>query len=440
MALDLSLFARTIEALEQENLKRQQVALELKFRRHSPQPIHVVYGGAQLFKESTLQNLPLKAREYFAQYVADAQSLRQLLGESWSEEESQKIYATVNRKLTERAIEDFRIDFEDGYGVRDDSDEDADAVRCAHIVANYHNQLAAQDEAIAVGFRVKPLGQGTYKRSLKTLFLILNSYAQSRQNRHDQRHQLMITLPKVESALQVALVQDILAAAEHEYGLPHGFFQMEALIENCEAFMSVLHGRSQLLEIVHAAKGRMAGLHFGVYDFNAALGIAPSCQDLHNDASSAAKFLMQLAVGNCENVGLSDGVINVIPVRRDGQSDSDFVDACRFNYLKMKKSVEAGFYQSWDIHPSQVWLRMTAMTEFVLRSLPDTIDRLITFHRAAQRAVKTGQVFDDRASVLGLVKFVKLAVASRIVKRDELVGRSETIMAWRDFEAMMSLI
>src|SRR5262245_46735547 len=78
------------------------------------QPIHTVYGGAHLFSSDTakkLGELSLKSLEAFA---PDANTFAEAIG--LRGELATKVYDRVRDKLRREPVEDFRIDFEDGYG------------------------------------------------------------------------------------------------------------------------------------------------------------------------------------------------------------------------------------------------------------------------------------------------------------------------------------
>ena len=64
------------------------------------------------------------------------------------------VYDRVIEKLRREPVEDFRIDFEDGYGIRPDAEEDATAIRAAAEVAR-----AMQVPTLPpfFGIRIKPL-------------------------------------------------------------------------------------------------------------------------------------------------------------------------------------------------------------------------------------------------------------------------------------------
>src|SRR6478609_4631460 len=76
------------------------------------QPLHVVYGGAHLFKANTIAKLGELARRSATEFnLAEACGL------------NVEIAARVAEKLDHEPVEDFRIDFEDGFGVRPDDEE-----------------------------------------------------------------------------------------------------------------------------------------------------------------------------------------------------------------------------------------------------------------------------------------------------------------------------
>ena len=54
-------------------------------------------------------------------------------------------------------------------------------------------------------------------------------------------------------------------------------------------------GAATVARMIHAAGGRCSGLHYGTYDYSAALGIAGALQSLDHPAADHAKAVMQLA-------------------------------------------------------------------------------------------------------------------------------------------------
>src|SRR5215204_6348089 len=97
------------------------------------QAVHTVYGGAHLFNAETPKKLGELAVRALDTYAPDAATFGEALGISG--QLAPKVLERVRDKLGREAVEDFRIDFEDGYGNRPDDEEDAHAVQSAQQVA-----------------------------------------------------------------------------------------------------------------------------------------------------------------------------------------------------------------------------------------------------------------------------------------------------------------
>src|SRR5947199_4566627 len=82
------------------------------------QPVHTVYGGAHLFKSDTTVKLGQLATRAFRSYAPDVATLQSALG--LPDKVAETVFHRVGEKLGREAVEDFRIDFEDGYGTRSD--------------------------------------------------------------------------------------------------------------------------------------------------------------------------------------------------------------------------------------------------------------------------------------------------------------------------------
>src|SRR5687768_12330713 len=86
------------------------------------QPVHTVYGGAQLFKAETSRRLGELALRALEEHAPDAQTFAGAVGIEPAQ--ADVVYERVVAKLRREPVEDFRIDFEDGYGNRPDAEED----------------------------------------------------------------------------------------------------------------------------------------------------------------------------------------------------------------------------------------------------------------------------------------------------------------------------
>ena len=128
------------------------------------QPVHTVYGGAHLFKADTVQKLGMLALRSLEEHAPDAKTFAGAIG--LDPALADRVYLRVVDKLTREAVEDFRIDFEDGFGNRPDREEDEHARRAAGEVAS---ALAAGTLPPAIGIRIKPLSEELKRRSLRTL-------------------------------------------------------------------------------------------------------------------------------------------------------------------------------------------------------------------------------------------------------------------------------
>src|SRR3954470_4049513 len=103
------------------------------------QPVHTVYGGAHLFKSDTTRRLGELALRSLSQYGENSaefwKAIQTVEDTSADAEFAETIYQRVVSKLEREPVEDFRIDFEDGYGNRPDSEEDGHAESAAIEVA-----------------------------------------------------------------------------------------------------------------------------------------------------------------------------------------------------------------------------------------------------------------------------------------------------------------
>jgi citrate lyase beta subunit len=261
--------------------------------------------------------------------------------------------ADVREKLQREPIEDLRVDFEDGFGVRDDAQEDA-AVRKAA------STLAAGPRPPFVGVRIKSLEAATRRRALRTLDLFLSSY----------QDPFLVTLPKVSGTDQVSAMVALLERLESAYGLVAGTLRFEIQVELPAAILSA-DGTATVARLIGAAGGRCVGLHYGTYDYSAAAGVAAAYQAMDHPVADHAKAVMQVAAAQT-GVRLSDGSTNILPV---GSRD-DVRAAWELHYRLVRRSLERGFYQGWDLHPAQLPTRYAATYAFFRDGRDAAVTRL----------------------------------------------------------------
>jgi len=329
------------------------------------QPVHVVYGGAHLFKASTCQKLGEIARNSASEH--DLQKALEL---------PNAVMARVVEKLEREPIEDYRIDFEDGFGIRPDAEEDAAALNAAHEIKSA--PLPRQR-----GIRIKAGARG-----LRTLHLFLDNVGAALPDN------FVVTLPKVVSADEVTTLVGALPAG----------VGIEVMIETPEAVRNVR-------ALVDACEGRCVGAHLGAYDYLASLGIA--AQDLQHPACDFARTQMLLQLAGT-GVWLSDGATNVLPLK-----GSNIQAAWKLHYDNTRRALYNGFYQGWDLHPAQIPARYAAVFAFFHEGMDAAKARLRNFVAAAAQATHVGGVFDDAATGQGLLNYFLRARACGAISADE---------------------
>ena len=119
---------------------------------------------------------------------------------------------------------------------------------------------------------------------------------------------------------------------------------------------------------------RLTGLHYGTYDYSAALGIAAAHQASDHPAADFAKQVMQVAVAGT-GARAVDGSTNVLPVGDREQVHG----AWRLHAGLVRRALERGFYQGWDLHPAQLVTRYTATYAFFRAALPAAAGRLAAY-------------------------------------------------------------
>ncbi len=269
------------------------------------QPVHTVYGGAHLFKSDTAVRLGALAMRSFETYAPDAKAFEQAL--ELPDKLADTIYERVREKLVREAVEDFRIDFEDGYGTRPDTEEDGHAESAAREVAK---GLEAGTLPPFLGIRIKTFSDELHARSIRTLDLFLTTLVESAGGRLPEN--FVVTLPKIVSPAQVATLADIFDLLESKLGLPTASLKMEMMVETTQSIINE-RGETNLPQMLDAACGRCVAAHFGTYDYTASCSITAAYQDMLHPACDFARHIMQVSFGGT-GIWLSDGATNIMPV------------------------------------------------------------------------------------------------------------------------------
>jgi citrate lyase beta subunit len=442
-----SLLADVFASLEQTEIPNPKSQIPNR------SPVHVVYGGANLFKADTPQKLgklALKSLDAYApdfaefaraMWLAGADTLplyedavRELEFELIENEERVKeknfaawlawtIYNRAIEKLKREAVEDFRIDFEDGYGFRADEEEDAHAVAASDELAK---SFLEKTITPFCGFRIKSFQNETRKRAARTLDLFLTNLLEKTDGSLPEN--FAVNLPKITRAGEVEALARLLDEFERKNNLENGAIRIEIMIETPQAIVGD-EGEIVLRSLVEAGGGRVNSAHFGAYDYTASFGIAGAHQHLGHDACNFARQMMQIALAPV-GVRLVDSVTIEMPVpvykgeklseKQKNENKSAVHKAWRKHFNNVTCSLINGFYQSWDLHPAQFPARYAAVYAFFLESKDAQAKRLKGFIEKATQATMTGNTFDDAASANGLLNFFLTAKNCGALTADEI--------------------
>ena len=407
-----------------------------QFARHYPgeqgtrQPVHTVYGGAHLFKSDTTRKLGDLAVRALDQYAPEPRTFADAIGIPATLADI--VHARVRRKLEREAVEDFRIDFEDGYGIRSDSEEDAHAQTAAEECAK---GLAEGTLPPFIGIRIKTFSAELGGRALRTLDLFLTALAKRAGKLPPG---FVVTLPKVTSPEQVSVLVDAFEELEPRLGLDRGALKMEPMIETTQSIRDE-RGESMLPKLLSAARGRCVAAHFGTYDYTASCNVTAMYQSMRHPACDFAKHMMKVAYAGT-GIWLSDGATTVMPVAphkaakgqqltpeqaRDNQRAVHA--AWRLHADDIRHSLVDGYYQGWDLHPAQLPSRYGAVYAFFLEGLPAASERLKNFVAKAAQATLQGDVFDDAATGQGLLNFFLRGVNCGALTEQEALAAGVTL-------------
>ena len=431
-----------------------------RFVQHRPgqrsdrQPVHTVYGGAQIFRAGTAGKMGEVALRSLNTYAPDYATFARAFqlpgfrgdsaGAATSESEiANKIYQRVVTKLEQEPVEDFRIDFEDGFGVRPQQEELDYAVSSAREVV-----MGMRENTLPpfIGIRIKPLNDEYGKRSLITLTTFISTVLEEGDGTLPDN--FVVTLPKITIPEQVTVAAAALSRIEHSAGLPDKSIGLELMIETPTSIVD-LKGAVAVNQLVKAASGRCSAVHFGVYDYTALLEITAAHQGMRHPVCDFARMSMQVALAGSD-IWLSDGATNVMPA--PPHKGADLTDhqlaeniavvhrAWRVAFGDSRHSLVNGIYQGWDLHPAQLPARYAAVYSFFLDGYEQAALRLKTFVEKAAHATLVGDVFDDAATGQGLLNyFLRAFNCSAITEADlEKTGLSIEEIQTRSFSAIIA--
>ncbi len=333
------------------------------------QPVHTLYGGAHLYRPDTTRKLGAIARKAWEQFGP--------IG---------KDHDRIWRKLETEPVEDLRIDFEDGYGVRSNDEEDGHAIQAAK------NLSATERLPPFIGIRIRSFAPETRARAERTLHLFLDNLATIPPN-------FAVTLPKISDPQELG---DLAAM------LPPGV-AIEAMVET----PAIL---PHLAELASAAQGRLRSAHFGPYDFTSSCGILSVDQDLHHPLCDTARHQMLIAFAGTA-ITVADGPTATLPL---GGDRAAIHAAWDLHMRNVRRSIAHGFFQSWDLHPAQLPARYAAIFDLFHDTVEATAARLRNFLAKAAQATALGTAFDDAATVLGYLIYFNRALNCGALTAEEV--------------------
>jgi hypothetical protein len=430
------------------------------------QPVHTVYGGAHLFKSDTAQRLGALARRSVDQFAPDfvvfakaigiygaaaldnspeevrtltsrletsPDGVRQQNRAAWM---AHTIYQRVTEKLRREPVEDFRIDFDDGYGNRPDTEEDGHAeTAAAEVVEGMKNQTLTP----FIGIRIKPFNEELRDRSARTLDIFVSTLVD--QGDGALPDNFVVTLPKITIPEQVTALTELFQVLESKTGLAPGSLKMEMMIETPQSIINN-RGEINLPLLLQAAGGRCVAAHFGTYDYTASCSITAAHQHMMHPACDFAKHMMQVSFAGT-GIWISDGATNIMPVaphrfieggppltaEQIEENRETVHRAWKLHYDHIQHSLENAFYQGWDLHPAQLPTRYAAVYAFFLESLDAASERLRNFVEKAAKATLVGDVFDDAATGQGLLNYFLRAINCGALSEEEAVSLSGLTVA-----------
>jgi len=424
------------------------------------QPVHTVYGGAHLFRADTAKRLGQVAERALTENAADFVVFARAIGLPFSDDLpdvldyatglkhrletdaeavrvenkaawlAHTIYLRVQEKLKREPVEDFRIDFEDGYGNRPDAEEDGHAESAALEVVK---GMEAGTLPPFIGIRIKPFNEELRVRSYRTLDIFVSTLVQKTGGRLPNN--FVVTLPKITTPEQCSALATTFELLEQQTDLAAGALKMEMMIETTQSIITS-EGRINLPLLLEAARGRCVAAHFGTYDYTASCSITAAHQHMMHPACDFAKHMMQVSYAGT-GIWLSDGATNIMPVGPHRATEGapltqDQIEenravvhrAWKLHYDHIQHSLVGGFYQGWDLHPGQLPTRYAAVYSFFLESLDAASERLRNFVEKAAKATLVGDVFDDAATGQGLLNYFLRAINCGALTEDEAMKLS----------------
>ncbi|MEU3772532.1 aldolase [Streptomyces sp. NPDC032472] len=400
--------ATSLAGAVSEGISASLAPVDAELARHYPgdpgtrQPIHTVYVPGDVFTAETIRSWGDQALAALDEHAPDAATFAKVLG--ISDELAVPVYDRVRAKLQREPIEDLRIDFEDGFGVRSDEEEDQAAARAARLVSE---AFSNGTNAPYMGIRMKCMESNVRDRGIRTTDIFLSGLLE-----HGGLPEgLVLTLPKVTYAEQVSAFVKLLEAFETTRGLRPGRIGFEIQIETSQSILAS-DGTATVARMIEASKGRATGLHYGTFDYSACVGVSAAYQASDHPAADHAKAIMQVAAAGT-GVRVSDGSTNVLPI---GTTEKVH-EAWKLHYGLTRRALARAYYQGWDMHPGHLPTRYAAVFTFYREGLEAAAARL-----KAYVAKIEGDVMDEPATAKALAGYLVRGLDCGAVGTEEVTA------------------
>jgi citrate lyase beta subunit len=357
--------------------------------RCGSQPIHTVYVSAAEGRADLVELWGHRAR-----------SLADVHLDLLTDLDTHGVLPSVLNVLADRPIQDLRLDFEDGYGNHLDRGEDRDA-RSAGIILE---AFASGTGAVACGIRIKGITSAEFRRSLRTLELVLDGAGGLPKG-------FVFTIPKLRAEQQVRAAVLLCEELESAHGLPEGSMRFELQIESPQAVIAS-DGTILVAKAIGMSESRCSALHYGAYDYSAACSIASPFQSLDHPIAHHAKAVMSVAAAQT-GVWVCDGSTQVVP---EGSYQHQQT-ALRHHYDLVTQSLTRGYYQGWDMHAGHLITRWLATFGFYRSILQAAAPRLEAYLNR-----KRGAVIDEPATAAALASGVIRGMGCGAFSKHDVTG------------------
>ncbi|MCT9934028.1 aldolase [Planotetraspora sp. A-T 1434] len=348
------------------------------------QPVHTVYVPGDRVTDSVVSDWGHAATELLHKHLFSPTELAALF--ELDPDLATPVHDRLRKKLAVEPIEDLRVDFEDGYGVRDQSEEDGHVESAAAAIAAMH---AAETLPRRWGLRVRSFADGDPQRSIRTLDGFLTTVVK---RAGELPRGFTVTFPKVLVEAHLGQFVRCLEALEGALGLEPHTLRFEMQVEAPQTVLILQRSAG----LVPSLGGRLAAAHFGVFDYTAAIGLPPHEQRLDHPACDYARNVMQTALAGT-GVELSDGSLAAAPA---SDSAEDVNSLLRRHSALVRHSLSNGYYQGWDMHPSHLISRFATVYSFHLALYEDYLERVRAWE---EKLEGVGGVLDEPATIKTLV-------------------------------------